>query len=123
MKKIIITLVVFMCVLATQAQEAPSRGFLLPRLTTAERTAMVNPAKGVVIFNTDTNKQEINTGTGTTPVWSVVAASSSSDVNTFDGAIKIGNIADGSGTAGMIRFNTTTNKFQAHNGTAWEDLH
>lgn len=65
--------------LATQAQEAPTTGFLLPRMTTAQKTALVNPAKGLTIYNTDTNVQEINTGTAAAPVWSVVGTSANSD--------------------------------------------
>ncbi|HCQ14364.1 MAG TPA: hypothetical protein DIU01_14085, partial [Flavobacterium sp.] len=70
--------------LATQAQEAPTTGFLLPRMTTAQKTALVNPAKGLTIFNTTTNVQEINTGTAAAPVWSVVSAGSG--VKWVDGA-------------------------------------
>jgi len=70
MKQFITIVSVFLVCIATYAQEAPTKGFLLPRLTTAERNAMVNPAKGVTIFNTDTNTQEIQSGTASSPNWS-----------------------------------------------------
>lgn len=46
-----------------------NRGFLLPRLTTTERNAMVNPANGSLIYNSTTNSLNINTGTPGSPVW------------------------------------------------------
>ena len=69
MKKLIVLLVLL--VSAAQAQvgigtETPndaailditstSKGLLLPRLTTAQRNAIVNPVAGLVIYNTTTN--------------------------------------------------------------------
>lgn len=49
-----------------------NKGFLPPRMTSTERDAISNPAKGLMIFNTTTNAQETNTGTPATPIWSVV---------------------------------------------------
>ena len=46
-----------------------SKGFLMPRLTLIQRNAIVSPAKGLMIFNLDTNNSEINTGTSGSPVW------------------------------------------------------
>ncbi len=31
------------------------KGFLMPRMTTAQRTAIVNPATSLTVFDTDTN--------------------------------------------------------------------
>lgn len=39
------------------------------------------------------------------------------------GAIKIGDTTTVAPSAGTIRFNTTTNKFQGYDGTVWQDLH
>jgi len=33
--------------------ESTTKGMLLPRLTTVEQNNIVNPAKGLIIFNTD----------------------------------------------------------------------
>ncbi len=44
-------------------------GVLLPRLTETERDAVANPATGLLIFNTSSLCMEMNTGTGTEPVW------------------------------------------------------
>lgn len=88
MKKII-TLVLVLVAFAAQAQEAPTKGFLLPRMDTAERNAMVNPAKGIVIFNTDTNLQEINTGVFSAPVWEAVGKVTTTSKSFFMPSITI----------------------------------
>ncbi|PSL33765.1 tail fiber domain-containing protein [Dyadobacter jiangsuensis] len=49
---------------------ANNKGLLLPRLTTAQRNAISNPAKGLLIFNTTTNEVQTNVGTPAVPVWS-----------------------------------------------------
>jgi uncharacterized protein (TIGR02145 family) len=49
--------------------QSTDKGFLLPRLSTAERNAIVNPAHGLVIFNTVTLCMEINQGTSSAPQW------------------------------------------------------
>ncbi len=46
-----------------------TKGFLPPVLTTTQRNAIVTPAPGLLIFNSTTNQQEVNSGTTTTPVW------------------------------------------------------
>lgn len=47
------------------------RGFLLPRLTTAQRDLINKPATGLMIYNTTANDVQVNTGTPTAPVWFV----------------------------------------------------
>jgi len=49
--------------------ESDSRGFLPPRLSTEQRDAIVLPAKGLIIFNTDINCLQYNKGTDTVPNW------------------------------------------------------
>jgi hypothetical protein len=41
-----------------------TKGFLLPRMTSAEQAALSKPAKGLAIFNTTTNQIENNIGDG-----------------------------------------------------------
>ncbi|MBX7218004.1 MAG: hypothetical protein K1X90_13645, partial [Candidatus Kapabacteria bacterium] len=53
-------------------------GFLMPRLTNAQRNAIVNPATGLMIFNTDTKTIEFNIGTTFAPIWDPVVTASSS---------------------------------------------
>jgi hypothetical protein len=49
--------------------KSTTSGFLPPRLTTAQRDAIVFPATGLVVFNLTTNKLEINSGSTLAPVW------------------------------------------------------
>ena len=57
-----------------------SAGFLLPRLSSAERNAIASPATGLMIFNSSLNQLEVNTGTSFAPVWSAILTSGSSSV-------------------------------------------
>ena len=41
-----------------------TKGFLLPRMTTAQQTALQSPAIGLAVFNTTTNQMETNKGNG-----------------------------------------------------------
>ncbi len=49
------------------------QGVLLPQLTTVQRDAIVSPANGLLIYNTDGNEFEYNFGSPTAPVWQVIA--------------------------------------------------
>ena len=52
--------------------QSTDKGFLWPRLGATERNAIVNPARGLVIFNTGTLCLEINQGTPSAPQWEQV---------------------------------------------------
>ena len=56
------------------------KGVLLPRLTTAQRNAVQNPPRGLLIFNITTNKLEVFTG-----VWTVASALSESVAKNYGG--------------------------------------
>ncbi|MFP4847274.1 hypothetical protein [Winogradskyella sp. PE311] len=49
--------------------ESNDSGLLIPRLTTTQRDAILSPANGLLIFNTDTDEIQINTNTTITPIW------------------------------------------------------
>jgi uncharacterized protein (TIGR02145 family) len=53
-----------------------TQGFLPPRMTTAEREAITNPATGVFIFNTTLNCLEMNMGTPAQPAWKCLSVAS-----------------------------------------------
>lgn len=44
-------------------------GLLLPRMTTAQKLAIVNPASGLLVYDTDKNCVSQNIGTEAVPVW------------------------------------------------------
>lgn len=46
-----------------------NKGLLAPRLTTAQRDAIVSPATALMIYNTTTNQLQVNTGTPAAPIW------------------------------------------------------
>jgi hypothetical protein len=46
-----------------------SKGFLMPRLSTAQRDAMVLPATGLMIYNHTENDGQLNIGTPSVPSW------------------------------------------------------
>lgn len=48
-----------------------SQGMLFPRMTTTQRDAIGNPAKGLTIYNTTLNSIQTNTGTSGTPIWKI----------------------------------------------------
>ena len=52
--------------------DAVDKGFLVPRMTTAQRNAIVSPANGLLIYNTDSNMFNFWTGTSWLPVGSPV---------------------------------------------------
>ncbi len=53
---------------------SPYRGLLSPTMTTIQRDQIVNPAKGLIVFNTTTNQIEVNTGTSSSPTWTAGGA-------------------------------------------------
>ena len=46
-----------------------SKGVLVPRMTTAQRDAIVTPAKGLMIYNITLNCLNVNDGTPAAPIW------------------------------------------------------
>ncbi len=49
-----------------------SSGVLFPRMTTMLRDAISNPAKSLLIYNTDSNEFQYNIGTSLAPVWVLI---------------------------------------------------
>lgn len=57
--------------------ESTTKVFVLPRMNTNQRDAISSPLTGSLIFNTDNNCVEVNTGTDTSPNW--ICTNSSGD--------------------------------------------
>ncbi|MGB5418620.1 hypothetical protein [Algibacter sp.] len=87
--------------------ESTDKGLLIPRLTTAERNAIVTPATGLMVFNTSFDTFEFNSGTPGTPVWSKLNSDSSVYMAKF--------IITGTGTQTItgIPFEPSSIKFSA----------
>lgn len=49
--------------------ESPNLGFLPPRMSSAERDQILNPAEGLIIYNTDEKCIQFNFGTPNNPGW------------------------------------------------------
>ena len=47
-----------------------NKGFLLPRMTTLQRDLLLNPANGLVVYNTNMGEIQSNAGTTLHPKWS-----------------------------------------------------
>jgi len=58
--------------------DSNEKGVLLPRLTSAERDAILNPANGLIIYNTDSDEIQINTNTSATPNWEALSITATS---------------------------------------------
>ncbi len=64
-----------------------NKGFLAPRMTTAQQNAIPLPANGLLIFNTTDNVFKVNTGTSGAPVWTPLALGSGAITNSLGSSI------------------------------------
>ncbi len=68
-----------------------AKGALLPRLTSAQRAAIANPATGLIVFQTDgTPGYYYNSGPPATPVWDQIATAAGTAVTAGNGLTKTG---------------------------------
>lgn len=49
--------------------QSTSQGILVPRMTSGERDAIVSPANGLLIYNTDSDEFQFNSNSAATPIW------------------------------------------------------
>jgi hypothetical protein len=54
--------------------KSTSKGMLVPRMTSSERTAVSNPAKGLLIYCTDNDHYYSNKGTPINPNWVMISS-------------------------------------------------
>lgn len=62
--------------------ESTDKGFLPPRMTTAQRDGITSPANGLVVYNIDADCLQTNNGTPSAPVWECLGVVQSSIVVT-----------------------------------------
>ena len=72
-----------------------NKGVLVPRMTSAQRDAITNPANGLLVYNTSESCLQVNLGTTTIPNWGCVGYSSSSlsadcETNSIEGFFVVG---------------------------------
>lgn len=124
-----------------------NQGLLVPRMSTADRDAnILSPMEGIVIFNTTVGEFEVST---TNNGWTCLGNGTTSNVATGEttsvGKFGIGTTtpdpntildvystnkgvllplltADPTIVAGLLYYNTGTNKVRGCDGTAWTDL-
>ena len=52
------------------------KGLLIPRMPTAQISSIVNPAKGLLVYDSSLNRLMVNMGTPVTPNWQTIVANS-----------------------------------------------
>ncbi|GAB5401183.1 MAG: hypothetical protein Aureis2KO_27680 [Aureisphaera sp.] len=55
---------------------ASDKGVLIPRMTSTERDAIVDPINGLMIYNTDSDEIQLNSNSPTTPIWRALSLTS-----------------------------------------------
>ena len=81
--------------------QSTEKGFLLPRMTQAERNAITSPAKGLMIYNTTANCLQINDGSPSVPVWISLGFIGSVGTLNCNGATLAGNVIRGVAANGV----------------------
>ncbi len=99
--------------------ESTQRGFLPPRMDSASRDDITNPARGLMLYNTTLNCLQVNDGTPDQPSWTCISGlnngSSTSNVPA-NGILVSDNFQDGNGNA---PFNLQVRNTTA-NATNWQ---
>ncbi len=80
-----------------------SKGFLRPRMTTAQRDAIVSPATGLSIYNTSTNKVNYYNGSAWTEIQDTIT-----------------NPVTGTGVSGQVSYWSGTNTQAGSNNLFWD---
>ncbi len=93
-----------------------NKGVLFPRMTSAQRDAIVDPAQGLMLFNLDENSLQIYSNSSTNPFWFNIGSSAivtnDCDANGFEGSYVNGVALTASNTFSLTltnnSFSTTT---------------
>ncbi|MEY3369044.1 MAG: hypothetical protein RI973_2199, partial [Bacteroidota bacterium] len=82
--------------------QSTDKGFLLPRMTQAQRDAIAGPAMGLMIYNTTTGCLETNHGSPALPLWQAVNCFGHIDALDCGVSNLTGTLSVGQPTAGVI---------------------
>ncbi|MDR1632116.1 MAG: hypothetical protein LBR97_04450 [Dysgonamonadaceae bacterium] len=107
--------------------ESTDKGLLIPRLTADEINAISDPAKGLLVFNSESGLLQINTGTPDVPQWSSLVVARGNDSATANKgalALPVGANEDrpSNPVIGMLRYNTDESRFESFDGVKWVAL-
>ncbi len=86
-----------------------NKGFLVPRMTTAQRDAISNPATGLLIYNTNNSRFEFNVGTPASPNWQPLI------FGTLSGYVF------GTGSDGQVAYWNSSNTITGSNNFYWDN--
>jgi uncharacterized protein (TIGR02145 family) len=81
--------------------QSSSKGLLIPRMTSTERSAVANPAAGLMIYNTTLSCVEINVGSSSSPDWLCLAGAGKVASLDCSGAVQTGNLVLGTAASGV----------------------
>jgi len=82
------------------------RGILIPRMTTSEKNAIVDPAHSLLVYDTDLDGYYFNQGTSVAPDWILLLT----NIDTRDNYVIVKNVEDfpGGGQGGTITLDENT---------------
>jgi len=125
---------------------ATNQGLLIPRITSVQRNAIPSPATGLLVYNTTTNKFNYYNGSewfeieatyvsstiGTVSSGSGISVNTSSNLPDSSAILDVSDATRGiliprlngtgaisSPATGLTVYNTSTNRFNYYNGSAW----
>ena len=81
--------------------QSTDQGFLISRMTSSQRSAIVNPAPGLMIFNTTLNCLEINLGSSGSPNWLCMLGGGKITSLDCSNANHVGSLSPGTAASGV----------------------
>lgn len=78
--------------------QSDNKGFLMPRLTSDQRDLILDPATGLMIYNSTLNDGQLNMGTPNNPIWVGIKKSAESAVN----SVSYGNTINTASTSSLL---------------------
>jgi uncharacterized protein (TIGR02145 family) len=104
--------------------ESTTKGLLPPSMTTAQRTAIASPAKGLIIYDTTLDCLSINKGTSAAPNWECIGASAAPSVTAncatagFNTGTYVAGVSVGSATYTVTITNNSFSSVTLSNNTS-----